>query len=94
MFHKAYKSYKQNVDCITMMVYVLVETVPGKAKNVAEEASKIEGVKTAHMVMNEFDVVIFVESEDAKSLNDLVLSKIHTIDGVLKTQTSVVIMNK
>ncbi|MEM2989698.1 MAG: Lrp/AsnC ligand binding domain-containing protein [Halobacteria archaeon] len=77
-----------------IIAYVLVETTPGKAKFVAEEASKIEGVKTAHAVMGRFDVILLVESEDTKSLSDLVLSKIHAIDGVLKTQTAVVFMSK
>lgn len=77
--------------------YILVNTDPGKAKDVADEASKIKGnsprVNIAHAVTGRFDVVVQVEADDTDSLKDitkLVLSKIPKVAGVCKTETLLV----
>jgi DNA-binding Lrp family transcriptional regulator len=68
--------------------YILISTEPGKPWEVAETALQIDGVKTAHAVTGPFDVVAFVEFTDIDELGKL-LEKIHSINGVLKTQTAI-----
>ena len=67
--------------------YVLIKTSLGKALKVVEEASKIEGVKSACAVTGAYDVVAVVEVEKISDIADLVVNKIHGIDGVCSTQT-------
>ena len=67
--------------------YVLIRTALGKALKVVEEASKIEGVKSASAVTGAYDVVAVVEVEKISDIADLVVNKIHCIDGVCGTQT-------
>jgi DNA-binding Lrp family transcriptional regulator len=70
--------------------YILMQVGTGKARSVADEVSKVEGVRMAHAVTGIFDVIAFVEVEDLAKLIDTVLTKIQAIDGVLRTQTALV----
>ena len=71
-----------------MQAYILISTEPGKPWEVAELALQINGVKAAHAVTGPFDVVAFVESSNIDDLGEL-LEKIHSLEGVLKTQTAI-----
>ncbi len=71
-----------------MQAYILISTEPGKPWKVAESTLQIDGVKTAHAVTGPFDVVALVECTNIDELGKL-LEKIHSINGVLKTQTAV-----
>lgn len=71
-----------------MEAYILISTDPGKPWEVAETTLQINGVKMAHAVTGPFDVVAFVEFTDIDELGEL-LEKIHSIKGVLKTQTAI-----
>ena len=76
---------------MTVQAYVLVFVDVGQSEKVTAALREIEGVKTAHSVTGMYDVIAFVEVEDSTALGQLVISKIQAIEGVGKTQTSVVI---
>ena len=67
--------------------YVLIQAALGKALNVVKEVSEIEGVRSASAVTGAYDVVAVVEVEKISDIADLVVNKIHCIDGVCGTQT-------
>lgn len=73
-----------------MEAYILVNTAPDMLWRVAEEALKIDGVKTAHAVTGQYDVVIHAVFENMEALGELI-RKIHILQGVVKTHTAVVI---
>lgn len=73
-----------------MLAYIFVNTEPGKLWKVAELARKIDGVKTAHAVTGRFDVVVFGNFPKVEDVRKAI-EKIHSIDGVIRTQTSIVI---
>jgi DNA-binding Lrp family transcriptional regulator len=66
--------------------YILIGTEPGILWKVAEAARKVEGVKTAHAVTGQFDVVVFVEFQKIDDLGKII-EKIQHVDGVRRTQT-------
>jgi DNA-binding Lrp family transcriptional regulator len=74
-----------------IQAYVLIRTRAGKARNVAEAISKITGCRSVCTVTGRYDVIALLEAEDLKSLSDLILQKVHTIDGVERTETAVVV---
>ncbi len=76
---------------MAVSAYVFIECSVGKAIQVAEATAKLPGVKTAHAVTGAFDVIAFVESEDMAQLGGLLSERIHTLSGVLKTTTNVVV---
>lgn len=67
--------------------YVLIQTALGQALKVVEEVSKIEGVKSASAVTGAYDVVAVIEVKEVKEIADLVVNKIHAVEGVCSTQT-------
>ena len=71
-------------------VYVFVQVEKGEPWKIAAELSKIEGVKTAHTVTGQYDVIVFVELDSLEILKDVV-REVQQIDGVQRTQTAVCI---
>ena len=71
-------------------VYVLIQVEKGEPWPIAEEVSKIKGVKTAHIVTGQYDIIAFAELNELQDLKDLI-KKIHQMVGVQHTQTAVCI---
>ena len=55
-----------------MNAFILINTERGKLWKVAEEASKIKGVKIAHAVTREYDVILYVEFLNISELTDII----------------------
>lgn len=73
-----------------MEAYILVNAEAGAIWEVAEETLKVQGVKMAHAVTGQFDVVIFVEFAKVEELGR-VIERIQQIKGVRRTQTLIAI---
>ena len=69
-----------------MQAYILVNTEPGKPWEVAEAALKIKGVKMAHAVTGQFDVVAYVEFTKMDDLGKII-EELQRLNGVRRTQT-------
>ncbi|NOZ55776.1 MAG: Lrp/AsnC family transcriptional regulator [Calditrichaeota bacterium] len=74
-----------------VQAYVLVETSRGKHKDVEAELRKVPQVKSAHCVIGPYDVIVFVEGEDLREVESVVVDSIHSVDGVVRTTTCLVI---
>jgi DNA-binding Lrp family transcriptional regulator len=72
-----------------LQAYILITTEPAKVWEVAEAILKIDGVKMAHAVTGSYDVIAFIEAAKLDMLGDI-LGKILSIQGVLHTQTAIV----
>lgn len=72
--------------------YVLIEVAVGKAKVVANEILCLDGVQTVDVVMGTFDIIAIVKAADVSAVASLVTGDIHTIDGVLRTQTCLAVV--
>jgi len=69
-----------------MQAYILVNTEPGKPWEVAEAALRINGVKMAHAVTGQFDVVAYAEFTKMDDLGKLI-EELQRLKGVIRTQT-------
>jgi len=69
-----------------MQAYILVNTEPGEPWEVAEAALKIPGVKMAHAVTGQFDVVAYAEFTKMDDLGKLI-EELQRLKGVRRTQT-------
>ncbi len=67
--------------------YVLISTSLGKALEVADKVAKVEGVKSACAVTGAFDIIATVDVEKLSDVAELVVNRIHCIEGVCGTQT-------
>ena len=71
-----------------MQAYILINCEPAKLWDIAEETNKLKGVKLAHAVTGQFDVVVYAEFPDMNAFRDII-DKIQSMDGVERTQTAV-----
>lgn len=71
-----------------MEAFIFVNTEPGWLWKVAEEASKIEGVKIARAVTGQFDVIIYAELAKIEDLASAI-ERLQSIKGVVRSQTSI-----
>jgi hypothetical protein len=68
--------------------YMMLRTRIGQSSFVVHELLKIEGVKVAHSVMGNYDVILYAEGkniEDIRRIRDAV----HQINAVTITETAV-----
>jgi len=70
--------------------YVLINVQPGRTSDVVRSLSGIKQIKTIDPCWGKPDIIVVVEVSDQDALTQLVLSRIHEIDGVLQTDTHLV----
>jgi DNA-binding Lrp family transcriptional regulator len=71
-----------------MESYLLLECSSGMVWKVADDIVLIDGVKMAHVVTGNFDVIAFAEFSNIDELTSLI-QKVQALSGVQKTQTAV-----
>ena len=67
--------------------YILIQTSVGKSTDVATQLRSYREVQTADAVTGEYGVIAVVEAEDLNAVGDLVTSRIHTLNGIVRTVT-------
>jgi len=70
--------------------YLCVNCVGGMTWEIAAEAVKIEGVKMAHTVTGQFDIIAYIEFANMDKLREII-EKFMSLNGIQRTQTAVVI---
>jgi len=70
--------------------YVLINVQPGRTSDVVRALSGIKQIKTIDPCWGKPDIIVVVEVLDQDALTQLVLRRIHEIDGVLQTDTHLV----
>jgi DNA-binding Lrp family transcriptional regulator len=70
--------------------YILVNCVPRMVWEIAEAAVKIDGVKMAHAVTGQFDVIAYAKFANMDTLREII-DKFMSLNGVQRTQTAIVI---
>lgn len=70
--------------------YILIKVKAGRTKEVLQSLKRIAGVEQAHSCFGQPDIFVFIGVQDERSLSDVVITKIHQIDGVEETDTHIV----
>ena len=70
--------------------YVLINVLPGQTSDVVRALSGIKQIKTIDPCWGKPDIIVVVEVSDQDALTQLVLKRIHEIDGVSQTDTHLV----
>ena len=73
------------------LAYLFVDCAPGHAGLVWLQLRRIPGVRDAHIVTGEHDIIAIVEGPDAETLSGVIVSKVVSIPGVHKTITNLVV---
>jgi DNA-binding Lrp family transcriptional regulator len=78
------------VDAMPDRAYVLINVLPGQTSDVVRALSEIKEIKTIDPCWGKPDIFAIVEVPDQDALTQLVLTKIHAIEGVAQTDTHLV----
>lgn len=73
-----------------MEAYIFVNADPGMLWHITKAALKIEGVKMAHTVTGQFDVVAYAEFATMDVLREII-DRFRSLNGVQRTQTAIAI---
>ena len=76
---------------MTARAYVLIETAVGKTQEAANAVRLLPGVQTVDGLTGPYDMIAVVETPDLNAVGDLVTSQIHSVDGVVRTVTCLVV---
>lgn len=75
---------------MAVKAYILIDTSPGKAREVAQRIREVPGVSAAHAVTGPHDIIAVAEASDVSSLGEMVVHKIQSVAGVNRSLTSIV----
>ena len=76
---------------MTVHAYVLIQTDVGKAAQVAQQVSGIEGVLVADGVTGPYDVIARTEAPSMNDLGRMIVQDIQKIEGITRTITCPVV---
>jgi DNA-binding Lrp family transcriptional regulator len=71
-------------------VYILINVLPGRTSDVVRTLSGIKQIKTIDPCWGKPDIIVVAEVSDQDALTQLVLRRIHEIEGVSQTDTHLV----
>jgi len=69
--------------------YVLITVESGKEKKTLQKLLKLKEVKKGNVVYGAYDIVLYVETDSLKELQDLIGKKIREIKDVTQTSTMI-----
>jgi DNA-binding Lrp family transcriptional regulator len=70
--------------------YILINVLPGRTTFVMKALGQIKEIKTIDPCWGKPDIIAVVDVPDQDALTQLVLSRIHAIEGVTQTDTHLV----
>ena len=74
-----------------VQAYVFFDLQARRVADVVDAVNAVNGVTMAHAVTGRYDAIAFLEADDFAELANAVLPQIRAVDGILGTETAVVI---
>ena len=71
--------------------FILIETAVGQTRAVLATLNKFKGVKSVNAVSGPYDIIASVEKETLSDVGDMVTSEVHSVNGVTRTITCLVV---
>lgn len=76
---------------MTQAIYVLISAKSGKERALLKELMKQEEVKEGNILYGQYDVMIRIEAEDIKQIDDFIWKHIRSHPDIQQTQSLVVV---
>ena len=76
---------------MAISAFALIDVTGNHTKSAYKTLTRIQGIKSVYAVTGPHDLIVQIEAETIEELNELVLSRIRAVDGVLKTSTALVL---
>ncbi|MDI9619736.1 MAG: Lrp/AsnC ligand binding domain-containing protein [Candidatus Nezhaarchaeota archaeon] len=71
--------------------YIHIRVEAGKGLDVLKQLRSMPEVREARPVTGPYDLIVKVEVANTKALTELLVSKIHKINGIRDTTTSIIL---
>jgi len=71
--------------------YVLIEAEAGQVSQVIAALQSLPGVTRADAVTGPYDLIVMIETPDARDIGRLVMNEIHGVAGIKRTVTCLAI---
>jgi DNA-binding Lrp family transcriptional regulator len=81
----------QEVNFIMSKAFILMETMVGRTREIANQMSNLEGVKSVDLVTGPYDIIAVVEADTLNQIGDIITQVIHPIGGISRTVTCLAI---
>ncbi len=75
---------------MSVKAFILVDTSPGKAREVAMRLRQVAGISEAHSVTGPHDIIAVAEAADVSALGELIVRGVQSVAGVNRSLTSIV----
>ena len=76
---------------MSVQAYILVNIEPGKVVPVVERLTRLHGVTEAYPITGEYDAIVHAVVNDVREVKQMMIQKIHEIEGVRDTNTHIVL---
>lgn len=76
---------------MAISAFVMIDVAGDHTKSAYKTITRIPRVKKVDAVTGPYDLVVQIEAETLEDLNELVLSRIRGVDGVIKTSTAIIL---
>ncbi len=74
-----------------MKAFVLIKVEPGKLQEVVDTLNSMRGVSEVYCITGPDDIIAVLDAEDAKGISEVVISGMHSVEGILATDTRLVV---
>jgi DNA-binding Lrp family transcriptional regulator len=75
----------------SIKAYIMIKADPREIPSIMIALSTFDGIRTADVVTGPYDIIVFAELKNQDELGRLVITKIHTLEGVKEAITCVVV---
>ncbi len=75
---------------MAIKAFILIDTSPGKAREVAARLRQVPGVSVAHAVTGPHDIIAIAEAADVTALGEMVVQRVQSVAGVNRSLTSII----
>lgn len=76
---------------MAISAFVLVDVIGDHTKSAFKTITRLPGVKHVYAITGPHDLIVDIEADTLENLNELVLSRLRSVDGVTKTTTAIVL---
>jgi len=76
---------------MTVKAYLLIEAQVGKTKEVVEAIRKVQEVVSVDVVTGPYDAIAIMQGATLNGMGKLIVSKVHTIAGISRTVSCLVV---
>ena len=72
-----------------VIAYILIEMNAGHSRDLVNALQETQSVRDVTRVTGPYDVIAVIEAPDLNQLSDIVANEIHSLSGVVRTNTCV-----